>query len=118
MESMAQTEYNLQALVDAYSDSLDILEEILSIFSEETPERLEALERAAEAKDFESVHRIAHGLANTTGTLKADHALLTAREIERLARAEQDEGLRELVETLSRQTREMLQHIEAHRAAD
>lgn len=113
---MAQSEYDLQALVDAYSDSLDILDEILSIFSEETPQRIEALEKAAEEKDFESVHRIAHGLANTTGTLKADHALMTAREIERLAREEQDEGLQELVERLNRQVEEMLHQIEARRA--
>ncbi len=118
MESMARSEYNLQALVDAYSDSLDILEEILSIFSEETPQRIEALEKAAEEKDFDSVHRIAHGLANTTGTLKADHALKTAREIEGLAREKQDEGLRELIERLSRQTNEVVDQIEARRAAD
>lgn len=118
MESMDQSEYNLQALVDAYSDSLDILEEILSIFSEETPQRIESLEKAAEEKDFESVHRIAHGLANTTGTLKADHALSTAREIEKLAREERDEGLRELVEKLSRQTNQVLHSIESRRAAD
>ncbi|MFP4431599.1 MAG: Hpt domain-containing protein [Spirochaetota bacterium] len=113
---MVQSEYDVHALVDAYSDSLDILDEILSIFLEETPQRIEALKTAAEAKDFSSVHRIAHGLANTTGTLKADHALKTSREIESLAREEQGDGLMPLVERLSSQVGEVIEQIEGYRA--
>ncbi len=116
MEAMVQSEYDFHALVDAYRDSLDILDEILSIFLEETPQRIESLKAAAEAKDFESVHRIAHGLANTTGTLKADHALKTAREIERLAREERDEGMMALVERQESEVGEVIEQIEGYKA--
>jgi HPt (histidine-containing phosphotransfer) domain-containing protein len=116
MESMVQSQYDVHVLVDAYSDSLDILDEILSIFLEETPQRIDSLKEAAEAKDYSSVHRIAHGLANTTGTLKADHALKTSREIERLAREEQDEGMMPLVERLEAEVGQVIDQIEEYKA--
>lgn len=112
---MSQTEYDFQALVEAYRDSPDILEEILSIFSEETPDRLASLKEAAASRDFATVQKVAHGLANTTGTLKADQALKTAREIETEARSEKSDNLEALVGHLESEIEEVLNRIAAYR---
>ena len=115
---MAHAEYDFQALVDAYSDSPDILGEILSIFAEETPERLASLKAAAAAKDFATVRKVAHGLANTTGTLKADQALRIAREIETEAREEKSESLEALVRHLESEIETVLSQISAYRGGE
>ncbi len=110
---MSDSDYDFTMLADSYSDSLDVLDEITAIFLEETPDRVDNLKQAASKGDFETVQRVAHGLANTTGTLRADAALRKAREIEALARQQSRDGLgdriaelEEVIEEILRQVRE------------
>ncbi len=62
--------------------SLAVGDEILDIFLEETPERLQSLNTAIQADDVETAARIAHGMANTLGSLRVTPALETARALE------------------------------------
>ena len=112
---MANSDYDFQTLVTAYGDALDVLDEIIAIFLEETPQRIEKLKGALEGRNFEALHRVSHGLANTTGTLRADNALKLAREIEAHARKQETDGVPALIDSLESEVNEVLRQIEEYR---
>ncbi len=93
--------YSLDAFADTYAEHPEILAEVLNIFLSETPEKLASLHAAIEEKDLPAAVRVAHSLANTTGTLKADRALRAARAVESAARAGDVEAARAATDGLS-----------------
>jgi HPt (histidine-containing phosphotransfer) domain-containing protein len=86
---------SLNEFIEMYQDDPEILEEILSIFLEETPERIEIIEGSIETKDFARITKAAHSIANSTGTLKASRSLHHARTLEQVSREENIEKVRE-----------------------
>lgn len=80
--------FDVVVLEREYADAPDILTEIFTIFAEETPERLEMLRSGMKEGDLARVKKAAHSLANTSGTLRADRALMLARATEAAAREE------------------------------
>lgn len=103
--------YNISSFVTAYEGSPEVMNEILAIFTEETPEKLERLQAALDANDFHTVDRTAHSLANTAGTLRAKEAVDVARETEAAARREDAEGARSAATRLIGLVQEMLRQI-------
>jgi|GEM_PF-3198110 len=100
MDTRLPVPYDLDALLELYRDSLDVLNEILAIFREETPGKIDKLERAVGEEQWSLVAHIAHSLANTTGTLRADRGLQLSRATERASRAEEGPRVRELAALL------------------
>jgi len=101
-------EYTLEPLLEDYSDSPDILRQILGIFLEETPQRLDALRSALQSGDRETIAKTAHSLANTTGTVRGENALSIARNAEYAARHESEEEMRDAVHVLLEEVEHML----------
>jgi HPt (histidine-containing phosphotransfer) domain-containing protein len=96
-----------------YSDAPELMNEIFSIFVEETPDRLEMLEEGIREGDAARVKKAAHSLANTTGTLGAKRALTLARQTEAAARGEDYELMQSLGEALAAEIRGILQQVDA-----
>ena len=101
-------EYTLTPLLEDYSDSPEILQEILRIFLDETPGRLEALRNGVQEDDRETVAKTAHSLANTTGTVRGETAMQQARDAEYAARHGSAEEMAEAVNALLEEVEQML----------
>lgn len=78
--------FALDAFRSAYGESPEILREICEIYREQAPQRIETIRRGIDASDFPEISKAAHSLANTSGTLKYDDAVVVARELEEAAR--------------------------------
>lgn len=100
-------QFHIKLLEEEYDDAPEILEEIVDIFLDETPGRLEAMREGLEHQDMSKVAHAAHKLANTSGTLKAHTALSAARELEHHARAKR----RDEAETAGRVLQKEMGHV-------
>ncbi len=98
-------EYNIDDFVAVYAGDAEIIQEIIDIFLEEAPERLTALQTALASGSYDGVDRVAHSLANTSGTLKAELTLELSRAVENAVRTgnehELDALLPQLIDSLS-----------------
>ncbi|TVR51927.1 MAG: Hpt domain-containing protein [Spirochaetaceae bacterium] len=103
--------YSLDAFADTYAEHPEILAEVLNIFLAETPEKLASLHKAIGEKDLPAAVRVAHSLANTTGTLKANRALRAARAVESVARAGDVEAARVATDDLSSELNRVIEVI-------
>lgn len=74
------------ALARAHGDSA-LLAELTSLFLDETPETLRAIDGALAASDAVTVERLAHRLKGSLMTLAADRAAALARSLETVARS-------------------------------
>ncbi|MFP4384130.1 MAG: Hpt domain-containing protein [Spirochaetia bacterium] len=77
---------SIMLFVNNYDGPREILAEILSIFIQETPERLEIIETASREQNYEAVAKTAHSLANSAGTLDLTSTLENCRNLEAAAR--------------------------------
>jgi HPt (histidine-containing phosphotransfer) domain-containing protein len=91
---------SIYIFINNYDGPQDILSEILSIFVQETPERLKIIENALDEGDYEQVAKTAHSLANSAGTLDLSATLENARSLETSAREEDQEKINSLFETI------------------
>ncbi|NBC28996.1 MAG: hypothetical protein GVY29_03275 [Spirochaetes bacterium] len=109
--------YDLSALVAEYRDDPEILSEVLGIFLQEAPQRVEAIRAGLDAGDSTRVQKAAHSLANTTGTLGAERALRLARATEESARAEDLEEMSRRGRLLLVEVEEILRQIRVHQSS-
>ena len=109
--------FDLAALEAEYADAPEILEEIFSIFLEETPQRMEMLSTGLADDDAAVVTRAAHSLANTSGTLMAQRALALARATESAARDGELEEMQNRAELLMSEVEQILDKIRARESA-
>lgn len=107
-----QPSFDLAALETEYADAPDILEQIFSIFLEETPQRLQMLRQGIAENDAAAVKKAAHSLANTSGTLMAQRALTLARSTEAAARDENLDEMRAQAELLMGEVEQILEQIQ------
>jgi HPt (histidine-containing phosphotransfer) domain-containing protein len=101
----------IRDIVENYRDSPEILFEIFSIFLDEVPAKLDALQAAADIGDLDRVRSLAHSLANTTGTLRVQSSLRLARETESAARAGEMDIVRDRAARLIVGVREIVTEI-------
>lgn len=106
-----QASFDLAALESEFADAPDILEQILSIFLEETPQRLQMLREGIAEGDAAAVRKASHSLANTSGTLMAQRALTLARTTEAAARKEDLDEMRAQAELLMGEVEQILEQI-------
>ena len=106
-----QPPFDRAALEAEYADAPEILEEIFSIFVEETPQRLQTIRDGIAEGDAAAVKKAAHSLANTCGTLMAERALSLARATEAAARDEDLDAMRDRAELLMDEVEQILKQI-------
>lgn len=106
-----QPPFDLSALEAEYADAPEVLEEIFSIFLEETPQRLQMLRDGITDGDAARVKKAAHSLANTSGTLMAQRALTLARATESAARDENLDEMGSQAELLRDEVEQILEQI-------
>lgn len=78
---------SIMVFVNNYDGPREILAEILSIFIQETPERLEIIAAAFQEQNYEVIAKTAHSLANSAGTLDLTSTLENCRSLEAAVRS-------------------------------
>jgi HPt (histidine-containing phosphotransfer) domain-containing protein len=112
-----QKRFSMEELASEYADAPEVLEEIVEIFVEESPGRLERLRTAHAAGDREAMAEWAHKLANTTGAVHAEAAREPATKVEAICRGSCEDDLNEWVEKLVGEVRDVLEQIQDWRQA-
>jgi CheY-like chemotaxis protein len=82
-------------------DDDEYLEEILTLFLDNTPAELQALKEAVAAQQPGKVYAIAHKLKSSIGLVKANGLLQLITGIEQMAKTGSNEGIALLVESSS-----------------
>jgi HPt (histidine-containing phosphotransfer) domain-containing protein len=75
--------FTLQELEALYAGDEEGLTEILSLFVQDAPERLDALRSGLESGDIPRAAESAHGIANLLGAVRNHSGVEAARETER-----------------------------------
>ncbi|WP_411031637.1 Hpt domain-containing protein [Spongiimicrobium sp. 3-5] len=79
--------YNLDKINEMAEGDEDFINSVISVFLEEVPHDLEALETAISGKDFESVYKLAHKIKPNVDLLGMEQSRATALEIETLGKS-------------------------------
>lgn len=116
MRSGAQLAFiNYALALDRVGGDEALFKEIGHLFLSEYRELLHSLEQAVEASDAEGIHRAAHTLKGSLGTLGAEDAMKSALEMEVYGRHGDVGGaakhLKNLIEALHKVERELREII-------
>jgi HPt (histidine-containing phosphotransfer) domain-containing protein len=78
--------YSLDKLQEMAAGDEDFVHSVITVFLEEVPIDLEALEIAIREKDFENVYKLAHKIKPNVDLLGMEQTRATALEIETLGK--------------------------------
>jgi PAS domain S-box-containing protein len=102
---------NIEELREKFSDSEDILKEMVSIFLRDTPGRMEGLREALKVGDVKESVELAHKLINACGVMTALRASSLAYRIEEALHEDQLEQARRLYESLRGELSQVLEVV-------
>ncbi|WP_396590353.1 Hpt domain-containing protein [Allomuricauda sp. R78024] len=80
--------YNLDKINEMAEGDHDFITSVISVFLEEVPIDLEALEKAIAERDFENVYKLAHKIKPNVDLLGMEQTRATALEIETLGKSD------------------------------
>ncbi len=78
--------YSLEKLNEMADGDNEFINSVISVFLEEVPEDLAALETAIEKQDYENVYKLAHKIKPNVDLLGMEQTRATALEIETLGK--------------------------------
>jgi HPt (histidine-containing phosphotransfer) domain-containing protein len=91
----------LQMLMEAGADeSVEMFREILSLYEEESRQKLDDLETARTRGDYESFGRAVHALAGSSANIGGRRVWLTAKDLENLCKEGQGPKAAESLDSL------------------
>ena len=79
--------YSLDKINEMAAGDEDFVQSVITVFLEEVPGDLEALEKAIDDQDFENVYKLAHKIKPNVDLLGMEQARVTALEIETLGKS-------------------------------
>ena len=79
--------YSLDKINEMAAGDEDFVQSVITVFLEEVPVDLEALEKAIDEKDFDSVYQLAHKIKPNVDLLGMEQTRATALEIETLGKS-------------------------------
>jgi two-component system sensor histidine kinase/response regulator len=109
----AWTDIDLAVALDYAGGDRELLGELLTIFAEETPFRMDAIRRAIDRGDAREMMREAHTLKGSLKLFGAVTAAGVAQDLEALGRVGDMTGARDLAATLDRHLERILQSMMA-----
>ncbi|PWL37324.1 Hpt domain-containing protein [Flagellimonas aquimarina] len=80
--------YNLDKINEMAEGDQDFITSVISVFLEEVPVDLEALEKAIAERDYENVYKLAHKIKPNVDLLGMEQTRATALEIETLGKSD------------------------------
>ena len=86
MQNSASPNDRYNELLALMEGDRDLLLELIDVFFEDAPQRVEAVRRALAARDAEALYRAAHALKGSAGNFGAPNVVGRANRVEALAR--------------------------------
>jgi HPt (histidine-containing phosphotransfer) domain-containing protein len=81
----------------------DVLAQVLSLFLEEAPRRLDRIRMAHQARDASEMHRAAHSMKGSAGNIGATELFAICREVDDRARVGDLSGAGQMLDDLTRE---------------
>lgn len=103
--------YDLEAFRSAYRENREIMREIMRLYRDEAPQRLDTIRQGLASDSFDEIASAAHSLANTSGTLQCPDAVAAAHALEEAARRADADACGSELERLERFVGEVVGQI-------
>ena len=88
--------YSLDKINEMADGDQEFIQSIVSVFLDEVPEDLSALEQAVEASDFEQIYKLSHKIKPNVDLLGMEATRILALEMETMGKNQTDlPGIRE-----------------------
>jgi HPt (histidine-containing phosphotransfer) domain-containing protein len=113
---MKVTRVNIQELLSRVEQDRDLLHELLSIFVEEFPVKLQELRDALAREDLARAGIVSHGLKGMLSNLSIAQAASCAAQIELMARKREAASAKEALEALEKEVQGLLPELQGHLA--
>lgn len=110
---MAKNLIDFDELLERTENDKELMRDLLTIFREEFPQRLQALREALESLNAANVAMEAHALKGMLSNLAAVEASVAAAELERLGRSNETSKLVESFPHFDVIAKELLRQVEA-----
>jgi HPt (histidine-containing phosphotransfer) domain-containing protein len=113
-ENQSLTAWNHADLLERVDNDQELLKELLTIFREDFPRTMIALETAVRAADFKNAARLSHTLKGMLSSLGAAPGAQAASRLEELAFAGDTVSLKGAFDALESQTASLLPELAAY----
>jgi HPt (histidine-containing phosphotransfer) domain-containing protein len=90
-------------LLKRVDGDMELLQDLVDLFLEELPQRLEALRAALDQDDLESLHEKAHAIKGSVSNFAAAAAFEAASQVNDLARSGTRNGLKQAIDVLEQE---------------
>jgi HPt (histidine-containing phosphotransfer) domain-containing protein len=107
---------DLPELLARVDNDRELLHDLLSIFKEEFPRHLYALQEAVASEDCKQAEAVSHTLKGMLANLAVTRAAACAAQLEQLARGEDKKSLKEALAAFEREVRGLLPEMETYMA--
>jgi len=111
---MTKSAIDLHALLARLENDRELLQDLLSLFKEEFPQRYQALREAAESGDATRVVSEAHALKGMFANLAAGEAAAASAELERLGRGKETAKFHQSFANFEKIARELSRQVAAY----
>jgi HPt (histidine-containing phosphotransfer) domain-containing protein len=105
---------NFHELLSRVDNDPELLQELLTIFKQEFPGKLQSLQNAVAQGDVKQVESIGHNLKGMLSNLSVARAVAAAARLELMARAGETLGLTDVLALLEGEVAELLPEIDAY----
>lgn len=104
--------YSLDKINEMAEGDTEFISSVISVFLEEVPLDLEALETAIEGKDFDNVYKLAHKIKPNVDLLGMEQTRAIALEIETLGKdPENEEEIKEKFPILKKDVHQVVSEL-------
>lgn len=104
----------MQELMNRVEHDRELLQELLSIFSEEFPAKLQKLREALAHEDLNEAIVYSHGLKGMLSNLSITQAASRAAQMEQMARTGQMAALKQACTLFEQEVQGLLPELQAH----
>jgi len=108
------TRLNMQELLSRVEQDRELLHELLSIFVDEFPVKLQELREVVAREDLAQAVMVSHALNGMLANLSITRAAGCAGEIGQIARSGKTAALKQALEALEQEVRGLLPEIQGH----
>jgi len=115
-DNSATVVWNLPELLSRVDNDQELLADLLTIFKEEFPRNLQALEAAVAGADLQKTAALSHTLKGMLSNLACTRAAAAVSRLESLASAGNGKSLLDALEQFKQETARLVPEIEAYMA--
>ncbi|HVA94504.1 MAG TPA: Hpt domain-containing protein [Candidatus Dormibacteraeota bacterium] len=113
-DTSAQPSVNLPELLVRVDNDRDLLRELIEIFQEDFPRRLQQLQTYVGQRDMNSVETASHGLKGMLSSLSAMRAAAAAARLEQMGREGKMAGLPEALAQFEQEVEGLLPELDGY----